>query len=239
MRDACLIRATLRSVPSAAPACQPRRSRCRRTRTWRPSARTAGGSSAFWRATRRRVRRCCTSTTGCPWPTTYFTDDLLAARPRERVAPDQCFSPNLKASVVDDLRRRGVLHTEHACACVFLRRYAPVIRDRYGGLVLAFLDVFGGYERGARPLLELSLSLRLLEPSTTGGCLVTFAASDRGDRVRGASAIDARAAVERDVQRRCRDAGYLERLYDSGSGDVPRLSYHTMQIFAWTIVSMP
>jgi hypothetical protein len=76
--------------------------------------------------------------------------------------------------VVEHLKGRGVVFTEVACACVFLQRVGHVIRDYYGGMALAFADVFGGYEHGARPLLEISLSLRLFEPQS---CLLTFAAS--------------------------------------------------------------
>ncbi len=91
----------------------------------------------------------------------------------------QFFSPNVDPAVIDDLRRRGVLHTQRMYACLFLQRYAALIGDWFGGLALLFTDVWGGFDRGAATMLALSLQLRLIEPSADGGCFVSFAASDR------------------------------------------------------------
>ena len=156
-----------------------------------------------------------------PTQTTYLTDDLLAAFP-ERLRSYQLYSPNLKENVVRDLRQRGLIHTERCCACLFLQRCAAAIRDLHGGLILAFLDVWGGYAVGARPLLEISLSLRLLEPS---GCLVTCASSDRGGRTRGLTAVQTYAAVQSDTQEMCQRLGYtMEQLRVSAP-----VAYNTMQ----------
>jgi hypothetical protein len=159
----------------------------------------------------------------------YLTDDILASEDAA-VAAHQIFSPNVKADVIADLRTRGVVHTELGCACLFIQRYAPVIRDHYGGAVLAFLDVWGGYARGARPLLELSLSLRLLDPR---GSTVTFAASDYAARYEGRSTVATYANVERDAQRRFRMAGLCEEVLDCPP-DVP-IAYRTMQVHAWSV----
>ena len=62
---------------------------------------------------------------------TYFTDDLIA----NNMSPHYFFSPNIKAHIlkgilvfgsilfpsVEDLRARGVIHTEQLCACLFLQ----------------------------------------------------------------------------------------------------------------------
>ena len=149
-------------------------------------------------------------------------------------------------TVVYDLRARGVVHAgpdvrpstaetdarhQHSCACRFLQRHAAVIRDRYGGLVLAFLDVFGGYESGARPLLELSLRLRLIEPSA--GAMVTFAASDRRGRLQGQTLAQVRHTVMRDVQRLIRDAAGVDEILDCP--EHVNLTYQTMQVYGWHV----
>ena len=133
-------------------------------------------------------------------------DDLLAAR--IGVAVHQCFSPNVKPhqdsfcatnpdpTVVAQLKRRGVLFTDVACACLFLQRYAPVMRDYYGGVALAFLDVFGGC---APPVFEISLRLRLFEPR---GALLTFAASHGQPGPDFAARFTGRLSVETYLQDR-------------------------------------
>ena len=131
---------------------------------------------------------------------TYFTHDILTSPLLEgRIAPHQLFSPNIKADVVRDLRRMGVLHTAESCACLFLQRYAPVIRDHYGGFAMMFLNVCR-----ARPLMALSLSLRLLEPS---GCMITFAATIRRSALQGK---ELHLEVEKEAQACIRGAGLLE-----------------------------
>ena len=162
---------------------------------------------------------------------TYFTEDLLTSPALQgRIQPQQLFSPNIKATVVRDLRRLGVLHTAESCACLFLQRYAPVIRDHHGGLAMMFLDVWGAFENGARPLLALSLSLCLLEPR---GCFVTFAATDRPANLQGRDAVESHASVEEDAQNCIRGAGLLE-------WRVPHplslpLKYRSMQVHAWIV----
>ena len=195
----------------------------------------------------------------------YFTDDLLAALP-DRVLPNQCFSANVKPEVVRDLQARGLVHVHLGCVCILLQRYASVIRGRtasptptacgdtarvpdyYGGLVLAFLDVFGGYETGARPLLEMSVSLRLLEPR---GCMLTFAASDRAARVQGKTCLSTRVKIERDAQRLMREAMHLEEILEMPE-DMPvsyetevhlqlqlYCCYRTMQVYGWRAIPIP
>ena len=162
---------------------------------------------------------------------TYFTEDLLTSPALQgRIQPQQLFSPNIKHTVVRDLRRLGVLHTAESCACLFLQRYAPVIRDHHGGLAMMFLDVWGAFENGARPLLALSLSLCLLEPR---GCFVTFAATDRRANLQGRDAVESHASVEEDAQNCIRGAGLLEwRVPHPPS--LP-LKYRSMQVHAWIV----
>ena len=63
-----------------------------------------------------------------PTVTTYFTDDILASADlRARgYGRDHCFSPNVKASVVRDLRNRGLVNVDHTCMCIFLQRHTDV-----------------------------------------------------------------------------------------------------------------
>ena len=160
--------------------------------------------------------------------TTYFTEDLLKASPRIR--PHQLFSPNLKSSVVEDLRRLGVLHTEESCVCLFLQRYAPVIRDLHGGVALAFLDVWGGFDKGAFPLIEISVSLRLLNPS---GCMVTFATSDLSGRFQGQTTVDTFSSTYCKAQELFDGRNYKLKMCPAPDG--VSLSYNTMQIHAWVV----
>ena len=162
---------------------------------------------------------------------TYFTHDILTSPLLEgRIAPHQLFSPNIKVDVVRDLRRMGVLHTAESCACLFLQRYASVIRDHYGGFAVMFLDVWGAFENGARPLMALSLSLRLLEPS---GCMITFAVTSRHSAFQGKDALESHSEVEEEAQACIRGAGLLEwRMPHPPS--LP-LKYRTMQVHAWMV----
>ena len=156
---------------------------------------------------------------------TYFTDEVLATG---RIQTHQLFSPNLKISVVEDLKQRGLVNVDHCCACLFIQRYASLLRDMCGGVVLAFLDVWGGYQTGARPLLEMSLSLRLLNPS---GCMVTFAASDRHARAQGQTSVATYAKVQCDAQRICDTVGAQMRIQELPAG-MP-VNYQTMQVYGW------
>ena len=159
----------------------------------------------------------------------YFTDDILATG---RVQSHQCFSPNLKLSVVQDLRERGLVHVEHSCACQFLQRYASLIRDMYGGAVLAFIDVWGGFETGARPVIEISLALRLLNPSSS---MVTFAASDRAARAQGQSSVTNYANVQ------CQAQSIFEqnkmRMTLVAPPEDMKVSYNTMQVHTWCVAA--
>lgn len=132
-----------------------------------------------------------------------FVDDLVAAGLADGCpfGPDQYFSPNINPAVCDELMRRGVRHTRCMCADLFLQRMAPVIRDEYGGLVLGFFDALGGFfgPLGPRPLLELSVNLRLYEPSAPA--YVCFAVSDRYDRARCGSRLQTRIEVEQETLR--------------------------------------
>jgi hypothetical protein len=167
-------------------------------------------------------------------PDRYFTEDLLAAPAlRGKVKVHQFFSPNLKASVVEDLQRLGVLHTQQTCACLFLQRYAPVIRDHYGGLAVAFLDVWGSFQRGAKPLVEISVSLRLLNPR---GCMVTFAASDRSARAKGQTSVGTFAAVQCEAQSAFQQCGYQIQMLSAPEG--APVAYNTMQIHAWNVLRL-
>jgi hypothetical protein len=160
---------------------------------------------------------------------TYFTQDLLTSPALSgRIRPDQLFSPNIKGDVVQDLRRLGVIHTAESCVCLFLKRYASLIRDYHGGLALMFLDVWGSFENGARPLMALSLSLRLVDPS---GCFVTFAASDRSASAQGRTAVEAHANVEEEAQACIRGAGLLE-WHVAHPPSLP-LKYRTMHVYGW------
>jgi hypothetical protein len=158
---------------------------------------------------------------------TYLTDDVLQTG---RFKPHQLFSPNIKREVVIDLQQRGLVNVDHTCACRFMR-YADTIRDMYGWMVLAFIDVWGGYETGARPLLELSLSLRLLEP--TAGCIVKFAASYRYARSQGSSVV----ATYVKVEWLCDDVGLQINMIEPPA-DLP-VSYNTMQVHGWHMMREP
>lgn len=50
------------------------------------------------------------------------------------------------------------------CLCLFLYHWAHRIRERYGGLALAFIDVFNAYEYGAGRALRLLLQYGLIRP---------------------------------------------------------------------------
>ena len=85
-------------------------------------------------------------------------------------------------------------------------------------IAIVFADVWGGFDTGARRVLELCVRLRLLEPSA--GAFVTFAACARGDRGRKRRRLaDATDDVSTYQAVELRGMGLL-REYDDGRGDV-------------------
>jgi hypothetical protein len=150
--------------------------------------------------------------------TTYCVEELYAKLNRLGfpVVRDQFLCPNIDATVVTELQQRGFIHAAHLCGCLYLQRYQSVIRDRYGGIALLFADVWGGFDAGAYRVLELSVNLRLLEPSA--GTFVTFAACARGDRGRKRDADEATDDVStfQAVERKGME---LLRGYAGGHGD--------------------
>jgi hypothetical protein len=129
---------------------------------------------------------------------TYFVDDVVAANTSfgGHLRLHQIFSPNIDQAVVDDLQARGIVHSARMCACLFLQRSAALIRDLYGGIAVAFLDVWGSLGGngglGPLPLIEISTSLRLYEPRMA---YVTFATSDRYMRTQGHTSIWAKCLL--------------------------------------------
>jgi hypothetical protein len=150
--------------------------------------------------------------------TTYCVEELHAKLNRLGfpVVRDQFMCPNIDATVVAELQQRGFIHAAHLCGCLYLQRYQSLIRDRYGGIALLFADVWGGFDAGAYRVLELSVNLRLLEPSA--GTFVTFAACARGDRGRKRDADEATDDVStfQAVERKGME---LLRGYAGGHGD--------------------
>lgn len=162
-----------------------------------------------------------------------FIDDMKAAFPD--IDMSRVFSPNAKPDIVQRLRNSGVLHTTDACACEFLRCYARVIRD-LGGLQVIFCDVFGGYDLGAKRVIEIIDHFHLfaqknsMKNETIGG-LIAFAASDMNARLQRGSRISETVHVLSDL---------LSFLFER-SGIVARpipmearfpIAYGTMQFYA-------
>ena len=132
-------------------------------------------------------------------PLTYFSDDVIAANASVggNLKLHQIFSPNINQLVVDDLQARVIIHSARMCACLFMQRSAALIRDVYGGIAVAFLDVWGSFGGngglGPLPLIEISVSLRLYEPQMA---YITFATSDRYMRTQGRTTIDSFLDIE-------------------------------------------
>ena len=83
------------------------------------------------------------------------------------------------------------MHTQRMCLCLFIHKHARFIRARYGELALAFIDVFNSYDYGAGRALRLLLQYGLIG-SSSPGCLLTFAVSQRPDyALHGVDAVGA------------------------------------------------
>ena len=169
-------------------------------------------------------------------PLTYFTDDVVAfdASVSGNLKLHQIFSPNININVVDDLQARGIIHSARMCACLFMQRSAALIRDVYGGIAVAFLDVWGSFGGnsglGPLPLIEISVSLRLYEPRMA---YITFATSDRYMRTQGRTVIESWLGIEQACIRAMRTNGYNERnVLIPEDADV-NMVYKTMQIHQW------
>ena len=169
-------------------------------------------------------------------PQTYFTDDVVAfdALVGGNLRLHQIFSPNVNQSCVDDLQARGIIHSARMCACLFLQRSAALIRDVYGGIAVAFLDVWGSFGGnsglGPLPLIEISVSLRLYEPRNA---YITFATSDRYMRTKGRTTIESWLEIEQACIRTMRANGYNEKnVLIPEDADV-NMVYNTMQIHQW------
>jgi hypothetical protein len=150
--------------------------------------------------------------------------------------PARIFSPNVKPEVVDALKAINIGFAEQLSAHVFLAKHAMTIQQM-GRLHLAFIDVHGGYERGAMHLVELIAHLGLLvqsgDPIGRHGALLCFAASGR-DVTRHQPRVVHASSVGRHVARQMFDAGYMA---------VPAVlpewlteAYFTMQFHAWNVI---
>lgn len=164
-----------------------------------------------------------------------FCTDLIAAG----ADPRRIWSPNVKPEVVTALQSIGIIHAEECVALMYVERRIDDIRAA-GGLHLAFVDVHGGYEQGAGPLVELLADFRLMAflPEVNydgdGGAFLCFAASSRGA---GLSRAEEATAIGRHV---------ALRMYRSDYFALPvvfprwlRSTYFTMQFYAWNIVVKP
>ena len=170
--------------------------------------------------------------------TSLFSEDLLAAL-GGRVRPHQLFTTNIDPAVVAAQQALGVVHALCMCACLYLQRCSSLIRDKYGGIVLLWPDVWGSFGPGAGRVLEISVRLRLLEPSA--GCTIACATSDRHACSRGRAAIESYTEIERRGLQ-ILNAGITGSDGGAGMGgfvalpdpqaDLP-LRYRTMQVHSW------
>ena len=122
------------------------------------------------------------------------------------------------------------------CACLYLQRSAATIRDLYGGIAVAFFDVWGSFDSssglGPYPLVELSLKLRLYEPRMA---YITFATSDRYLRTQGRTSIQTWLDIEQACVRAMRNNGYKEETVLLQPEKNATVVYHTMQIHQWRL----
>ena len=158
-------------------------------------------------------------------------EDLLAAVPG--LTPEQIFSPNVDLTVVQALRGLGMPHAGHECACLFLHRRRITIRNM-GGFRACMLDVWGGVDNGARRPLQWLAEQRVLHADGVHGCGVLFCASDRNDRLKAGSMMQAhqrnRTTLYRAVFER---NGYVAT--DCFPYDVPVCYGKTMQTYAFSV----
>lgn len=158
-----------------------------------------------------------------------FIDDLKNAIPDINLS--LVFSPNVKTAVVQQLRKAGIQHTAELCACKFLEQYQHTIREA-GGFSIVFADVYGGFDHGAKLVLEdlTRQKLYATRPGVIG--LLAFAASDLGARFQGESRLLESRKVGVKVHdmflRQC-DIIASQLLF---LDDFPTI-YRSMQFYAW------
>ena len=137
------------------------------------------------------------TTDGDPAHGSYLTEDLLASVPG--LTPEQIYSPNVDPVVVEDLRQRcGLAHAAHECVCLFLQRREQTLRT-LGGFVACMLDVWGGFDHGARRPLKWLAQRRLLRGECGAG--VMFCCSDRSERTLAGNLLVAREKNQTDISR--------------------------------------
>ena len=184
---------------------------------------------------RQRPRSWVVSVRGPGWAGNEHVptpaEDLLAAVPG--LTPEQIFSPNVDLTVVQALRGLGMPHAGHECACLFLHRRRITIRNM-GGFRACMLDVWGGVDNGARRPLQWLAEQRVLHADGVHGCGVLFCASDRNDRLKAGSMMQAhqrnRTTLYRAVFER---NGYVAT--DCFPYDVPVCYGKTMQTYAFSV----
>lgn len=164
----------------------------------------------------------------------FLCEDLLRAIPG--LSPEQIFSPNVDAAVVQALRRLDMPHVANECCCEFLRRRTGTIRAM-GGFAACMVDVWGGFARGARRPIEWMASEQMLDTTGPHGAGVMFCASDRYGRAVAGDVLQARDDVQHQLHR--------EVLYANGYVALPfpyrhPVSYsRTMQVHACSVVPAP
>ncbi len=164
------------------------------------------------------------------------------------------YSVNVKADVVRRSQAAGVGRAQQTCACLFVDEHAAAVKS-IGGFrfhmclenkrkkthvisQFVFADVFGGFETGARRLIQQIARLNLFAKSDSVGPLGTmlaFAASDYADRRgndRATVTYKVLAQVANDV------AGYCNMAAVPLCFPNHRL-YNTMQFYAWLLTDNP